>query len=132
LRWNGSKAGSIEHLERIKRAIYLHIRDEKSIASKNGAPTPPTPVVGKNPSWKSRLKAFERIAAVDFWAMPRETVRHTKIVSALGPATDSAAMIGKLIDAGVNIFRLNMSHAPHDWVRRLFAGIRDESKKRNR
>ena len=33
-------------------------------------------------------------------------------------------MIGKLIDAGVNIFRLNMSHAPHDWVRRVVQDIR--------
>jgi len=64
--------------------------------------------------------------------MQRGTVRRTKIVSTLGPATDSAEMIGKLIDAGVNIFRLNMSHAPHDWVRRVFADIRAESLKRNR
>jgi pyruvate kinase len=62
--------------------------------------------------------------------MQRGTVRRTKIISTLGPATDSAAMIGKLMDAGVNIFRLNMSHAPHDWVRRIFADIRAESKKR--
>ena len=63
--------------------------------------------------------------------MQRGTVRRTKIVSTLGPATDSAAMIGKLMDAGVNIFRLNMSHAPHDWVRRVFAAIRDESARRS-
>ncbi|MGO8764742.1 MAG: pyruvate kinase [Limisphaerales bacterium] len=56
--------------------------------------------------------------------MQRANVRKTKIISTLGPATDSAAMIGKLIDAGVNIFRLNMSHAPHDWVRRVAADIR--------
>ncbi len=56
--------------------------------------------------------------------MQRGTLRRTKIVSTLGPATDSAEMIGKLIDAGVNVFRLNMSHAPHDWVRRVFADIR--------
>jgi pyruvate kinase len=56
--------------------------------------------------------------------MHRGTVRRTKIVSTLGPATDSAEMIGKLIDAGVNIFRLNMSHAPHDWVRRVVKDIR--------
>src|SRR5690242_7286263 len=37
-------------------------------------------------------------------------------------------MIGKLIDAGVNIFRLNMSHAPHDWVRRVVLDIRAASK----
>ncbi len=41
-------------------------------------------------------------------------------------------MIGKLIDAGVNIFRLNMSHAPHDWVRRVYTAIRQESARRNR
>jgi pyruvate kinase len=62
--------------------------------------------------------------------MRQGTVRRTKIISTLGPATDSAEMIGKLIDAGVNIFRLNMSHAPHDWVRRVFADIRTESARR--
>ncbi len=64
--------------------------------------------------------------------MQRGTLRRTKIVSTLGPATDSAQMIGKLIDAGVNVFRLNMSHAPHDWVRRVFADIRAESAQRGR
>jgi pyruvate kinase len=62
--------------------------------------------------------------------MRQGTVRRTKIISTLGPATDSAEMIGKLMDAGVNIFRLNMSHAPHDWVRRVFADIRAESARR--
>lgn len=64
--------------------------------------------------------------------MQRGSFRNTKIVSTLGPATDSAEMIGKLIDAGVNVFRLNMSHAPHDWVRRVFNDIRAESAKRAR
>jgi pyruvate kinase len=64
--------------------------------------------------------------------MQRGTVRRTKIISTLGPATDSAEMIGKLMDAGVNIFRLNMSHAPHDWVRRVVADIRAESAARKR
>jgi pyruvate kinase len=36
-------------------------------------------------------------------------------------------MIGQLIEAGVNIFRLNMSHAPHDWVRRVVKDIRAQS-----
>jgi pyruvate kinase len=64
--------------------------------------------------------------------MQRGTVRRTKIISTLGPATDSAEMIGKLIDAGVNIFRLNMSHAPHDWVRRVVADIRAASTARKK
>src|SRR5438105_10330645 len=64
--------------------------------------------------------------------MQRGTVRRTKIISTLGPATDSAEMIGKLIDAGVNIFRLNMSHAPHDWVRRVVKDIRAASATRQK
>src|ERR1017187_9804784 len=64
--------------------------------------------------------------------MQRGNLRRTKIVSTLGPATDSAEMIGRLVDAGVNIFRLNMSHAPHDWVRRVVKDIRTESAKRAR
>src|SRR5215469_14601428 len=63
--------------------------------------------------------------------MQRGTVRRTKIISTLGPATDSAEMIGKLVDAGVNVFRLNMSHAPHDWVRRLVKDIRAVAVARN-
>lgn len=64
--------------------------------------------------------------------MQRGTVRRTKIISTLGPATDSAEMIGKLIDAGVNVFRLNMSHAPHDWVRRVVKDIRAEAASRKK
>ena len=64
--------------------------------------------------------------------MQRGSLRRTKIVSTLGPATDSAEMIGKLMDAGVNVFRLNMSHAPHDWVRRVVRDIRAESAARKR
>jgi pyruvate kinase len=50
--------------------------------------------------------------------------RKTKIIATLGPATDSAEMIARLIDSGVNVFRLNMSHAPHDWLRRVVGDIR--------
>ncbi len=39
-------------------------------------------------------------------------------------------MLGQLMDTGVNIFRLNMSHAPHDWIRRVVADIRAEAAKR--
>ena len=59
--------------------------------------------------------------------MQSTALRKTKIVATLGPATDSAEMIAKLIAAGVNVFRLNMSHAPHDWVRRVVKDIRTAS-----
>ena len=50
--------------------------------------------------------------------------RKTKIITTLGPATDSSAMLQQLVERGVDIFRLNMSHAPHDWVRRVVGDIR--------
>ena len=34
----------------------------------------------------------------------------TKIIATLGPASDSLEIIGRLIDAGVDVFRLNFSH----------------------
>src|SRR3712207_3843613 len=33
-------------------------------------------------------------------------------------------MLRALVQAGVNIFRLNMSHAPHEWVRTIVPRIR--------
>src|SRR5439155_25942074 len=57
-------------------------------------------------------------------------MRRTKIIATLGPATDSSEMIGQLIDSGVNVFRLNMSHAPHAWVDRVVLDIRAAAKAR--
>ncbi len=54
-------------------------------------------------------------------------MRKTKIICTLGPATDSLEKLRELILAGANIFRLNMSHAPHDWVRMVVERIRQVS-----
>src|ERR1051326_6126841 len=56
----------------------------------------------------------------------------TKIIAPPGPATDSPEMLGRLIDAGVNVFLLNMSHSQHDWVRRVVGDIRAAAKARQR
>jgi pyruvate kinase len=40
--------------------------------------------------------------------------RRTKIVATLGPATDDPAVMNKLIEAGVDVVRLNFSHGRHD------------------
>ena len=50
--------------------------------------------------------------------------RQTKIIATLGPATDAPEAISALIDAGADIFRLNMSHARHDWARRVAEAAR--------
>ncbi|MDD5261672.1 MAG: pyruvate kinase [Methylacidiphilales bacterium] len=54
-------------------------------------------------------------------------MRKTKIIVTLGPATESPEMLKKLIIAGVNVFRLNMSHASHNWVRHIVPTIRNLS-----
>ena len=58
--------------------------------------------------------------------------RKTSIISTLGPATFSYEAIAELIDAGVNVFRMNMSHAQHDKCRELVKFIREISEKRNK
>lgn len=51
-------------------------------------------------------------------------LRKTKIIATLGPATESPEKLKELIQTGVNVFRLNMSHATHDWVRAIVPRIR--------
>jgi pyruvate kinase len=53
--------------------------------------------------------------------MPSDmSLRHAKIVCTLGPATDDVKAIGDLIDAGMDVARLNFSHGTHaDHARRL-------------
>lgn len=41
--------------------------------------------------------------------------RRTKIVATVGPTSSDAPMLERLIKAGVNVFRLNMSHGDHDF-----------------
>jgi len=41
-------------------------------------------------------------------------VRTTKIVATLGPASNSRETIAQLLDAGVDVFRLNMSHGTQE------------------
>ncbi|MDP4625091.1 MAG: pyruvate kinase [Akkermansiaceae bacterium] len=56
--------------------------------------------------------------------------RKTKLIVTLGPATEKAETIGELIDGGVNVFRLNMSHAKHEWAALMTKHVRQESSKR--
>lgn len=40
--------------------------------------------------------------------------RRTKIIATLGPATDNPKIMERLLRAGVDLVRLNLSHDPHD------------------
>jgi pyruvate kinase len=52
-------------------------------------------------------------------------MRKTKILCTLGPATESPEVIAELIAKGADVMRLNMSHASHDWVRMVYARVRE-------
>ena len=48
-----------------------------------------------------------------------------KIVATLGPASSEPEMLERLFEAGVDVFRINMSHASHDVARKLHATVRN-------
>src|SRR6478609_554412 len=55
--------------------------------------------------------------------MSRTSVRRTKIVATLGPAWEQPTEMTALIDAGVNVVRINASHGTPEirarWIERL-------------
>lgn len=56
-------------------------------------------------------------------------MRQTRIVATVGPASDSAAALRDLVDAGVDVFRLNYSYGSreeqHERVQRIRAAARE-------
>jgi pyruvate kinase len=55
--------------------------------------------------------------------MPKQ--KRTKIVATLGPATSSRKVLKKMIEEGVDVFRVNFSHANYDTVKESVALIRE-------
>ncbi|MDO6471307.1 pyruvate kinase [Maribacter sp. 1_MG-2023] len=53
------------------------------------------------------------------------TVKKTKIVATLGPATSKKEVLRSMIDAGVDVFRINFSHADYDDVKERVKMIRE-------
>ena len=56
----------------------------------------------------------------------------TKIVATIGPASDSTEMLGALIDAGVDVVRLNLSHGSLDDHLERLARVRTVANERGR
>ncbi len=52
-------------------------------------------------------------------------MRKTKIVCTVGPACNTKEMLLKMIDAGMNVARVNMSHGTYDELETLFATIKE-------
>jgi pyruvate kinase len=59
--------------------------------------------------------------------MPR-----AKIVCTLGPASSTPERIGELIDAGMNVARLNFSHGSHEDHARMLQTVRAEAERRGK
>lgn len=58
--------------------------------------------------------------------------RRAKIVCTLGPATLSAAAVRELVDAGMDVARLNLSHGDTDQHRGAFECVRDAAEATDR
>lgn len=59
-------------------------------------------------------------------------ISRTKVVCTLGPATSTAETIGALMDAGLNVARINFSHGTHEQHARTIALVRQMSNERDR
>jgi pyruvate kinase len=59
-------------------------------------------------------------------------MRRTKIVATIGPACDTPEMIGRLLEAGMDVARLNFSHGNHEEHLQRIARLREAAKKHNR
>jgi pyruvate kinase len=56
------------------------------------------------------------------------TLRKTKVIATIGPACDSTARITQMIEAGMNVARLNFSHGTHDEHRERLRRVREASR----
>jgi pyruvate kinase len=55
-------------------------------------------------------------------------MRRTKIVATIGPASSSPDMIARLLDAGMDVARLNFSHGTHEDHARRIATLREAAR----
>ncbi|MCL2325636.1 MAG: pyruvate kinase [Proteobacteria bacterium] len=53
------------------------------------------------------------------------TFRRTKIVATLGPSSTAPAILDALIEAGVDVFRMNFSHGTHESHRECFRLVKE-------
>ena len=55
------------------------------------------------------------------------TLNKTKIIATLGPSSTGQTMLKSLMEEGVNVFRVNFSHANHSEVKKTVLNIREIS-----
>lgn len=51
----------------------------------------------------------------------------TKIIATVGPACETPTQLRELVQAGVDVFRLNFAHGEHQWLKNIVSAIRQVS-----
>ena len=59
-------------------------------------------------------------------------IRKTKILATVGPSSDSIEVLCGLIEAGVNVFRMNFSHSDHKYHENVYNNIKKAMNKTNK
>ncbi|MFZ3031884.1 MAG: pyruvate kinase [Candidatus Moraniibacteriota bacterium] len=59
-------------------------------------------------------------------------MKQTKIVATVGPASESKDMLRAMVQAGMNVVRLNFSHGEHSWHKEIINRVRELSHELNR
>lgn len=54
-------------------------------------------------------------------------MKQTKIVATIGPASESKEMLRKMVEAGMNVVRLNFSHGEYEWHKAVINRVRELS-----
>lgn len=68
--------------------------------------------------------AKDQVLALLLRLARQRSVRHSKMVCTIGQASDSEERLAQLIDAGMDVARLNFSHGDHAWHRMVCARLR--------
>lgn len=54
-------------------------------------------------------------------------MKQTKIVATIGPASESKEVLHKMVEAGMNVVRLNFSHGEYEWHKMVIDRVRELS-----
>ena len=60
-----------------------------------------------------------------------DSLKKTKVICTIGPASDSAEVMEKMVNEGMNCARINLSHATEDGILKTIDNIREVRKATN-
>lgn len=84
------------------------------------------PNTGQGQAWWAMVSRMKNTIDLTRVALKR---RRTKIVATLGPASANAEILERLVNAGVDVFRLNFSHGTHETHAKTYALVREAAQR---